>query len=272
MTLHGGDISHYQRGLKIANTDLQFVIPKATDGHHTVDPECDRFYQQAKKANRLRGVYHFAENDGDLIGEADWFLHNVSGYIGDAVLALDWEHGNLGNVSGAKAWLDHVYAKTRVRPLIYMSQSVANGHNWSSVAKDYGLWVARYNDEIGPTGAWKNVVIWQHTDAHKTGGYSVDGDTFYGDAATWAAYATGDRAKPAPTPDGGDDVPTYWHPNKDDPHYHQTQGDPIEEAKVNLKEAHANAVNKPNEKKAAALQKHLQAIRTDPDLPWWEQK
>lgn len=192
MTLHGIDISHWQTGLQLAKTDAQFAIMKATDGTSYVDAACNGFVNQAKSAGLLWGVYHFAQNTGSLNAEADHFVDSIRGYLGHGILVLDWEHGNLANVSGAKAWLDRVHSKTGIRPLIYMSQSVAASHNWSSVAKDYALWVARYGSSYGDTGAWAAPAMWQYTNAHHTGGQYVDGDHFYGDKAAWTAFATGD--------------------------------------------------------------------------------
>lgn len=190
MTLHGIDVSHWQQGLQLAKTDAQFALFKATDGTSYVDPTCNGFVSQAKKMGIPFGVYHFWQ--GNAAGEADHFVQAVRGYVGEAILVLDFEGAHATSVSAAKSFLDRVYDKTGVRPLIYMSQSVTNAHDWSSVAKDYGLWVARYGtSSYGPIGAWKSPVMWQYTDAHKTAGYSVDGDYFYGDRATWAAYATG---------------------------------------------------------------------------------
>lgn len=197
--LHGIDCSHWQSGLNLASTDAQFVLAKATDSTNFVDSTCDHWVSSARKMGIPWGVYHFYQ--GNPTAEADFFVDQVRGYVGAGMLVLDFET-HTSDVAGAKAWLDRVYAKTGVRPLIYMSQSVAAGHNWSSVMKDYALWVARYNESIGSTGGWP-VTMWQYTDAHHTGGYSVDGDYFYGTKSTWAALAGG--SEPAPDPDPGPD-------------------------------------------------------------------
>lgn len=208
-TMNGIDVSHWQAGLNLKSTGAQFAIMKATDGTSMVDAECDTFYQQAKSAGILRGVYHFWEG-GDPTAEADHFVNNTSGYIGDAVLALDWEAGNLGDVSAARAFLDRVYSRTGVRPLIYMSQSVTTEHNWQTVVDgNYGLWVARYGSSVGSVGAFPGYVMWQHTD--NWNGQNVDGDTFYGDANTWKKYAAKNgQPDPTPTPSGGLTVDGAW--------------------------------------------------------------
>lgn len=210
MTLHGIDISHWQSGLQLAKTDAQFAIMKATDGTSYVDATCNGFVNQAKAAGLLWGVYHFWQ--GSPTAEADHFVDSVAGYVGHGLLVLDFEGAHATSATAAKTWLDRVYARTGVRPLIYMSQSVTRQFDWSAVARDYALWVARYgSSSYGDTGAWKSPVMWQYTDAHPTGGMKVDGDYFYGTADTWRAFATGDATHATDTdePDdkGDDDMP-----------------------------------------------------------------
>jgi len=190
--LEGIDISHWQSGLSIAKADPAFAIMKATDGTTYVDPTCDGFVSQCKSHGALYGVYHFWQ--GNATAEADWFVKNVKGYVGKGVLVLDFEGAHATSASAARAFLDRVYDKTGVRPLVYMSQSVTRQFDWSAVAKDYALWVARYgSDTYGDTGAWAAPAMWQWTSSGKVNGYSgnVDKDHFYGDAKAWAAFATG---------------------------------------------------------------------------------
>ena len=187
--MKGIDVSHWQAGLDLAKTDAQFVIIKATEGTTYMDPECDAFYQRAKSLGLPRGVYHFYRGGGSK--EADWFLANIAGYVGDAILALDFED-HVTDVKGAKAFLDKVAEATGVKPVIYMSASVKDGADWSAVVgADYGLWLARWGSAPGSPSPWPALALWQYTDAHDTGGMAVDGDEFYGDHEAWAAYARG---------------------------------------------------------------------------------
>lgn len=145
--LKGIDISHHQNGINIANLDVDFVICKATEGVGYVDECCDKFYQQAKKAGKKLGVYHFARPDlgNSAEAEADWFIKNIKKYIKEAILILDWESGNLNNPSWVKTFCDKVKNETGVKPIVYMSASPANSYDWSSVVNaDYGLWIASY--------------------------------------------------------------------------------------------------------------------------------
>ena len=200
--LKGIDISKWQNTSAVDQAQ-DFVIMKATEGVGYVDPTCDTKYQYAKKKGKLLGVYHFARPDQtSATAEADYFVNNTTGYwkAKEAVLVLDWEAGNTKNVTWAKAWLDRVYSKTGVRPLIYMSASVVASADWSSVVKgNYGLWIAgypsKYNVANPPTPAegempykvspWGFAAIWQYTSSAGT----LDRDVAYMTKAAWAKYA-----------------------------------------------------------------------------------
>lgn len=130
--LRGIDISTWQE-VGSADGDHDFVICKATgsDAGNYVDSKCDQHYQRAKSQGKLLGVYHFSNPVGSAEEQADFFVDNIQGYIGEAILALDWEYGDVSNVTWAKAWLDRVYQRTGVKPVVYMSGSVCNQYDWS---------------------------------------------------------------------------------------------------------------------------------------------
>ena len=131
---------------------------------------------------------------------------------------LDWEayqnFVNVGNIAWAKAWLDEFYRLSGVRPMIYTSASVVNSYDWSTVAKDYGLWIAGYPNSLNvrnpstPTpanmpygiGAWKFWAIWQYSSSAGT----LDRDIANMDRTGWLKYAAkhdGASTQPStPTP------------------------------------------------------------------------
>ena len=213
MALQGIDISSWQTGIDLTAVPADFVIMKATQGTYYISPDCDRQYQQARNMGRLRGVYHYA-GGGDPISEADYFLAQIDGYIHDALLVLDWEgednpQFHSGNdVYWCKTWLDHVYERTGVRPLLYISQSEM--YRFSDIG-NYGFWIAQYAD-MNPTGyqdsPWNedaySCAIRQYSSSGTLPGYSgyLDINKFYGDAGAWNAYAnpTGEELPPAPAP------------------------------------------------------------------------
>lgn len=223
MTLKGIDVSSWQPANITKLVDFDFAIMKATEGIGFVSPTCDAQVQAAKQRGKLIGVYHFARNTKNSSeAEADFFLKNIQGYLDKkTVLVLDWEDVNTSDVAWAKRWLDRVFEKTGVRPLIYMSESPANSWDWSSVAKEYGLWVAKYRDNASdinynmalagtPPSArhWKDgYAMWQWTSSGRLDGYGGDLDLneFYGDGKAWLAYAGGGSApvpsgQPSPAP------------------------------------------------------------------------
>lgn len=208
--LKGIDISHHQKGIDLGAIDTDFVICKATEGNGYTDEMCDTFYQKAKSLGKKLGVYHFARPDlgNTAIAEADWFVKETLGYHKEAMLILDWESGDLSNVAWAKAWLDRVYEKTGVRPMIYMSESPANSYDWSSVANaDYGIWVAKYGPNNGEpnnppaVNNWSFIAMWQYTSKGRLQGYdsNLDLNYFYGDTTAWDKYAGGSPSSSKPS-------------------------------------------------------------------------
>ncbi|MFT8916570.1 MAG: GH25 family lysozyme [Oenococcus sp.] len=219
MSLSGIDISAYQSGINLSAVPADFVFIKATEGTSYVSPACNAQTASAKNAGKKVGWYHFA-SVGNATAQADYFLAQIKNYVGQGILMLDWEANAITQgVAWAKAWLDRVYSKTGVRPIIYMSKSVVNQYNWSSVAKDYGLFFAQYanynrtgyqdnpwTDNKG-LGSWKTAVAFQYSSSGRLAGWSgnLDLDKFYGDKSTWDKYA-GVKAIAAPVYKKGDFV------------------------------------------------------------------
>lgn len=205
MSMNGIDISNHQKGLNIANVPCDFVICKATEGTGFVDHYCDGWIQKALQLGKKVGVYHFATGKSSGVAEADFFYKNIKGYVGKAILVLDWEANAVNRgVAYAKAFLDRIYQLTGVKPLIYMSNSVVHAYDWSSVVNaDYGLWNAGYyagyetmgynpNAPLyGGTGKWKACALYQYTSSGRLSGWNgnLDLNVFYGDRAAWDKYA-----------------------------------------------------------------------------------
>lgn len=214
--LKGIDTSKWQAGLPDATINADFIIFKATEGVGYVDPDCSASYQEAKTAGKLLGVYDFARPDGNsAISEANFFLDNIKGYIGEAIMILDWEHTPTDDVNWAYDWLSHVYQVTGIKPWIYMNRSTANSFDWRRVNDaGFALWVAQYADNIddfnydmaaagpAPEVNWSNgYVCWQWTSNGWLSGYNGDLDCnlFYGDVAAWKSFAVGHPAVEQPT-------------------------------------------------------------------------
>jgi len=211
--LTGIDISKWQGAGFNVDAAADFVICKATEGTGYVDPLCDKFYQQAKAKGKLLGVYHFARPDLGTTGEAEaeYFVKNIKGYIGEAILVLDYECAPYSD-DWAYAFAKRVHDLTGVWPMLYASASKINGVNWSKTAKNCGLWIAgypnAYNVPNPPTpkpsdmpygiGAWPFWAIWQYTSSAG----ALDRDIANMDATAWRKYAAvNGEAKPTPQPE-----------------------------------------------------------------------
>lgn len=208
MTLRGIDISSWQKGLDVTAVPLDFVLVKATQGTNYVSPDCARVVDQALGAGKMAGVYHYVSG-GNAIAEADYFVSQIRGWIGRVVIAIDWESNQnsaWGNTDYLKQMAQRVIDKTGVKPLIYASSSAFPWDVCKSL--DLGAWVAQYADmnftEYQDT-PWNDTaygcVIRQYSSSGRLPGWSgnLDLNKFYGDAATWRAYASV-NGKPAPAP------------------------------------------------------------------------
>lgn len=218
------DTSNWKNDINLSAINEQFdaVYTRATLGNGYVDPSCDPIIQQAIALGKPWGVYHFAKNHfSGAIEQANFFVDNCIGYINKGMLILDYERedNNVTDVAWALTWLRQVEARTGVKALIYMSESVLNEADWSPVSNEnYGLIVANYwwwgniitnfgkpafpNPQVtwvAPNGENVQNVMWQFTSEGRLDGYggNLDCNYFYGDANTWALYA---RAAVAPAP------------------------------------------------------------------------
>ena len=193
MTLKGIDVASYQASMDVSTYPCDFVICKATEGTGYVNPVCDKHYQQAKSSGKLLGVYHFARPDtgNSAEAEADFFVKNIQGYIGEAVLALDLEcEGWQNYASWSKAWLDRVTEKTGVRPLFYSPGDGFQNFKDLLNAGNYGVWAC--SDQSYYAGT--TVVIQQSVYDN------LDHDEFYGDAEAWRKYANSTSQEPQKQP------------------------------------------------------------------------
>ena len=212
MTLNGIDISSYQSGIDLTVVPCDFVIIKATQGTGYVNPDCDRAYQQAKRAGKLRGTYHYV-GGGNAVAEADYYINNIKGYLRDGLLAIDWEaeqNSAWGNEAYLEQLVRRVIERTGVKPLIY---SMASRYaQVAAVAKklDCGLWIAEYAD-MNPTSyqahPWREgayaCAIRQYTSTGRLNGWggNLDLNIAYMTRDQWAKYVNpGGKPAPAPAP------------------------------------------------------------------------
>ena len=124
--LKGIDVSHYQTNIDNYIKGLDFVIIKASEGKSMKDSKRLDHLKTAKDNKLLYGFYHYAHPELNTVAsEVNNFLSCVpSECIGDCLLVLDWEGKALKeNINWAYDFLNLVYKKTGVRPLIYCQAS-----------------------------------------------------------------------------------------------------------------------------------------------------
>jgi len=193
----GCDISHFQGAPDFAAvraSGREFVVLKATEGTTVVDPEFAASRSRAHGAGLVVGAYHFARA-GHAAAEAEWFARTVGSLAEGEFVCLDWEVPG-DPVSWSCRWLLAVEARLGAKPLVYLNQSLRDGHDWTPVvAGDHGLWLARYDGSTDPVpaGRWRAPVMKQYTDEGSVPGIAgaVDLDVFYGTAAQLGAYGRG---------------------------------------------------------------------------------
>ena len=213
--MNGIDISRYQTGINLSVVPCDFVIVKATQGTTYVSPAFKQQIEQAKSCGKLLGVYHYSNGSG-ADAEAEHFVNVIDPYIGNVILAIDWENNKsngrndnpkfvAGDYKYCEQLLAAVRAKTGITPFLYMSKSVARQFPWTE-GKNYPLWCAQYKlippktyvdnpwtDSKG-FGAWKDCKILQYSSKGRLNGYdaNLDLDKAYFNREQWLNYANGD--------------------------------------------------------------------------------
>ena len=214
MSMNGIDVSNWQAGINLAAVPADFVIMKATQGTSYVSPDCARQVEQAAAAGKCVGTYHYISGAG-ANAEADFYINNISNWVGKYMLCLDWEK-NQNSQWGNEAYLEQVVKRviqrTGIPPVIYVQQSRMAQVEPVAKRNNCGLWIAQYPNN-NPTGyqstPWNEgayaCAIRQYSSTGRLSGYSgnLDLNKFYGDRNAWSAYCNPNGSHtvtPAPTP------------------------------------------------------------------------
>lgn len=209
--MRGVDVSNWQCDIDTAVLDADFVVAGATWGIGGFNNMCmingvnqAANYQLGRATNSGKsiGVYHYAMGY-DANAEADFFIDNVRGYVGNAVLVLDWEaqdNPQFGNGAWIETWVRRVHDRTQVWPIVYV-QASALGQLTSFVREHCGVWVAQYAS-MNVTGYQETPWLYgaygeamrQYTSNGYVSGYAgrLDLNYFRGERWQWDAYAHGD--------------------------------------------------------------------------------
>lgn len=220
--MYGIDVSEWQTGKASASTDYDFLIARATWGdepHGFVDGMCDTHIQNAVGRGKKWGFYHFMTTH-DPLEQADYFVNSCENYFGHGIPVLDFE--NIGDGEeraadyhgdeGALKFLNRVYERTGIRPIVYASESVACGLH-EVAANDYGLWVASWGDNpttghvipdwIPDSSPFPFVAIHQYTSNGDLAGYSgrLDMNVAYLTPEQWDKYANPNNSDTSSAPE-----------------------------------------------------------------------
>ena len=185
----GIDVSRWQGNInfeQVANSGIQIVYIKATEGTTYVSPTFEKSYQNAK-ANGLKiGFYHYvtARTEEEAKAEAQFFASKIQGKEIDCKLAMDFEEfGNLNNNeinAIGLAFIKKLQELTQ-KPVVIYSNSYTARTVWNGEILNYPLWIAEYGvSKPRDNGKWSKYVGWQYTDTGKVNGISgnVDRDKF----------------------------------------------------------------------------------------------
>jgi lysozyme len=193
---YGIDVSHWNGDVitEISNeSDISFVIVKATQGKSYIDPEFKYNWQSLKKINKIRGAYHFYMFNDDPTSQAKHFCDIVSDLDNsDLSLILDVEEMSLpkGSIDHSKfkndllTFLIYIEQRTNRTPILYTDYSFANQYLDDARFEKYHLWLAEYTKADTPKipVVWKDkgCFIWQKTNRFSIHSTKADYDVFYG--------------------------------------------------------------------------------------------
>lgn len=160
-----------------------FAMVKATEGLDYVNPYFVEDSIVMRTANVARGAYHYADVTLSPELQGAYYSALVLGINGPGDLppVLDLEDAKGRSPAEVIDWthryLDTVQTLTGRQPIIYTypnfwRTAMADTHEFA----DYPLWIADYNDELGPLpGGWTDWLFWQFTDRGTIPG--IDGRT-----------------------------------------------------------------------------------------------
>lgn len=192
--IKGIDISKSQGNLidsiDTNNTDLAFVICKASGGITIQDPDFAHNWETIPQKGFIRGTYHFYYTDDAPQSQADNFFNVVgSEYPSDALPpVVDFENGSIKTSDHAQIitdlldFLDLIEQKYQRTPIIYTNHSTGDSYLNDSRFAKYPLWVASPNaSKPDLPSTWSDWTIWQYSFTGNINGTDVDEDYFNGD-------------------------------------------------------------------------------------------
>ena len=198
------DVSGWQSADITRVVDADAAIVKITEGSWYANPSWRSQIEWARQTGKACGGYHYADG-GNVTAEVNHYLNQFNGHVGQCVLALDWEsNGNAawGNGDWVRQWVNQVYARTKVWPIVYVQDSAVSQIP-SDVRSHCMLWKAQYAN-MNATG-WQSTpwnagsrgegMVQYASTGYLNGRGPLDLNLFFGERDAWQRIANGDRGK-----------------------------------------------------------------------------
>jgi lysozyme len=194
-SIHGIDVSHYQRAIdwsnvkemQVNNMRIGFVFIKATEGIGKIDENFRRNWLGANEEKIPKGAYHYFIAGKSGKAQAQNFIEIVKLEKGDLPPVLDIEQANgiAADVirKEVKNWLEKVQSYYKVKPIIYTNIDFYNNY-LNGPFDDYPFWVAHYLQPVKPR-IKRKWIFWQHNERGHVNGIRsmVDFNVFAGDSS-----------------------------------------------------------------------------------------
>lgn len=199
--MNGIDVSGWQAPDITSVVDADFAIVKVNQGTW-LNGSWRTQAANAVNTGKELGLYDYASGM-NATAEADAFVDRIGGYVGKAMLVLDWEsyqNSAFGNSNWIREWVNRVHERTAVWPVVYCSKSVVSQIP-SDVRSHCMLWAAQYanNNATGyQSSPWNAGSSGEGMLQYSSSGYlngrgPLDLDVFFGDRVAWRKISCGER-------------------------------------------------------------------------------
>ena len=181
----GIDVSRWQGTInfqEVANSGIDIVYIKATQGTTYVSPLFEEQYTNARNNGLKIGFYHYvtARTVEQARNEAQFFASKISGKQVDCKLAMDFEEfGNLSTEEITAIGLAFIKRLEEItnKPVVVYSNTYTARTIWNGEITNYPLWVAEYGvSRPEDNGKWNTYEGWQYTNMGNISGINGNVD------------------------------------------------------------------------------------------------
>lgn len=190
ISAHNGDIDFK----KVAESGIDFVFIKASEGVDFNDKNFKRNYEGAKAAGLKTGFYHFFRFDTDGVEQGVNFVRTVGSRRAELGLAIDVEKAGNKDSIPTDSIIDRLYSMVDYLNLLgYRVTFYTNFDGYIDyLAENFPgapLWICRFQEN--PLNAeW---TFWQYSHSGEVDGIEgkVDLNAFCGNEKEWDAFLKG---------------------------------------------------------------------------------